>query len=166
MAVMPFEHADEVRAALRAIVADPAQGAAALSSSRVMPSLLSDLLPDAPREAGLLAAAAQRDVAGMLAEHVAQGLDIGVAVSLVASSFAGSTAFTPQACPWVTAELAIALGLAGPGQDLGVAGDKAGDTAVRERAAGGAAAGAGAPYAWAFVPGAGSAGRSSTSCEA
>ena len=100
MAVMPFEHADEVRAALRAIVADPAHGAAALSSSRVMPSLLSDLLPDAPREAGLLAAAAQRDVAGMLAEHVAQGLDIGVAVSLVASSFAGSTAFTPQACPW------------------------------------------------------------------
>jgi hypothetical protein len=114
MAAVSFEHADEVRAALRAIMADPAHGPDALSSPRVMASLLSDLLPDAPRESGLLAAAAQRDVAGMLRDHVSNGLDAEVAVSLAASSFATSTAFTPEACRWVAGELAIALGLTDP----------------------------------------------------
>ncbi len=111
MAAISFEHADEVRAALRAIVSDPAHGPDALSSPRVIASLLSDLLPDAPRESGLLAAAVQRDVAGMLREHVAHGLNADVAVSLAASSFASSTAFTPEACQWVATELAMALGL-------------------------------------------------------
>src|SRR5579859_5783020 len=114
MAAVSFEHADEVRAALHAIVSDPAHGPQALSSPRVMASLLGDLLPDAPRESGLLAAAVQRDVAGMLREHVSSGLNAEVAVRLSASAFARSTAFTPEACQWVAAELAIALGLAMP----------------------------------------------------
>lgn len=119
MAAISFEHADEVRAVLRVIVADPAHGPGALSSPRVMASLLSDLLPDAPRETGILAVAVQKDVAGMLRDHVAQGLDAGVAVSLAASALATSTAFSPEACDWVAAELAIALGLATPSQRPG-----------------------------------------------
>jgi hypothetical protein len=114
MAAVSFEPADEVRVALRVIVSDPAHGPDALSSPRVMASLLSDLLPDAPRESGLLGAAAQRDIAGMLREHVSNGLAVDVAVNLAASSFASSTAFTAEACNWVAAELAIALGLTSP----------------------------------------------------
>jgi hypothetical protein len=119
MAAVSFGHAGEVRAVLRAIVADPAHGPDALPGPRVMASLLSDLLPDAPRESGILAVAVQKDVAGILREHVAQGLAAGVAVSLAASSLAASTAFSPGACDWVAAELAVALGLAEAGQQSG-----------------------------------------------
>jgi len=48
-----FEHADEAKAALRAIVSDPAHGTDALSSPQTMTNLLRDFLPEAPREAGL-----------------------------------------------------------------------------------------------------------------
>ena len=116
MVTVFFEHADNVRAALRAIVSDPAHGPDTLSNPRVMASLLSDLLPDAPRETGLLAAAVQRDLAGMLRELASNGLVADVAVDLAASSLGSSTAFTPEACHWVTTEFAIALGLAGPGR--------------------------------------------------
>jgi hypothetical protein len=39
----------EAQAALRAIVADPRYGPAALSNAQVMANLLKDMLPDAPR---------------------------------------------------------------------------------------------------------------------
>ncbi|HUZ52553.1 MAG TPA: hypothetical protein VMU94_08480 [Streptosporangiaceae bacterium] len=112
MAAASFEHGGEARAALRAIVSDPAYGADALSSPRIMASLLSDLLPDAPRESGLLLAAAEKNLPAVLREHVMQGLDVRTAVSLAASSLASSTAFAPEVCEWVAGELAIALGLA------------------------------------------------------
>ncbi len=54
MAAPAFEHADEARAALRAIVSDPAHGPAALDNPQTTANLLQDYLPDAPREAGLL----------------------------------------------------------------------------------------------------------------
>ena len=114
MAGISFEHAAEARAALHAIVADPDLGAAALSSERVMANLLKDFLPDAPREAAILVAAAGNGVASSLRERMAQGLDARTAVNLAASSFADVTPFLPEACEWAASEIALALGLSAP----------------------------------------------------
>lgn len=100
--------------ALRAIVSDPAYGSDALANPRILAGLLGDLLPDAPRESGLLLAAAEKDVPAALRDHVRHGMDIGTAISLTASSLAASTAFGPEVCEGVTTEFAIAL-------DLGIA---------------------------------------------
>jgi alpha-tubulin suppressor-like RCC1 family protein len=100
----------ETRRALRFIVADPQFGTAALGNPRVMSNLLKDLLPDAPREAAVLVAAAQADLAGVLQGHLAQGLDLGTASRLAAAHFADGMPFTADACRWVVSELAIALG--------------------------------------------------------
>jgi len=79
-----------------------------------MTNLLHDLLPDAPREAGILTAAAQKNVAGMLREHIGQGMDAALAIRLAARSFADSTAFPPEACEWAATELAVATGVLDP----------------------------------------------------
>jgi hypothetical protein len=116
----PFEHAEDARAALRAIIADPGLGSEALSNSQAMANLLRDLLPDAPRESGVIIAAASAGLPAELRDHVAQGMDVGTATNLAASSLAGVTAFPPDVCQWVAVELACALGLAGdthPGGD-------------------------------------------------
>ena len=111
MADMPWEHAAEARAALNAIVTDPEHGVAALSSPRTMSNLLKDLLPDAPREKNLLVAAAEAGLADTLREHVAQGMDSSTAIRLTASSFSARSPLTPDACSWVTGEIAVALGI-------------------------------------------------------
>ncbi len=111
MADLPWEHADEARAALNAIVTDPEHGIAALSSPRTMSNLLKDLLPDAPREKNLLVAAAEAGLADSLKEHVSQGMDSSTAISLTASSFSARSPLTPDACRWVTGEIAVALGI-------------------------------------------------------
>ena len=111
MADMPWEHADEARAALNAIVNDPEHGVTALSSPRTMSNLLKDLLPDAPREKNLLVAAAEAGLADTLREHVAQGMDSTTAIRLTASSFSQRTPLSPDACSWVTSEIAVALGI-------------------------------------------------------
>jgi Domain of unknown function (DUF4190) len=108
---MPWEHAEEARAALNAIVTDPEHGVAALSSPRTMSNLLKDLLPDAPREKNLLVAAAEARLADTLREHVSQGMDSSTAIRLTASSFSARTPLTPDACSWVTGEIAVALGI-------------------------------------------------------
>jgi hypothetical protein len=103
------EHAREVRAALRSIVSDPDFGVAALSSRRAMESLLKDLLPDRPRDAAILVAAAEHGTAALLRERVeVEGMDAGLAVRLTAAMCAQATAFTPQACEWAVTELAVA----------------------------------------------------------
>src|SRR5260221_586026 len=108
---MTWEHAAEVRAALKAIITDPEQGVAALSSAQTMSNLLKDLLPDAPREKSILVAAAEAGLANTLRQHVDQGMDPNTAIRLTASSFSSTTPFTPEACTWVTNEIATALGL-------------------------------------------------------
>jgi hypothetical protein len=103
---------DEVRQALRSIVADPDYGIDALSSRRAMESLLKDMLPDRPREAAILVAAAEQGLAAMLRERVSQeGMDAATAIRLVAAIFARATAFTPDAYEWAVTELAIAMGM-------------------------------------------------------
>ena len=111
---IPAEHAQDVREALRVIVSDPGHGPAALSNSQMMSNLLKDLLPDSPREKNLLVAAAEANLAGMMRDHVNQGIDGPSAVRLAAASFGASTHFTDGACSWVATEFAVALGL-GPG---------------------------------------------------
>lgn len=75
-----FEHADEVRMALRSVVSDSAFDPDSLSNPQVTANLLSDLLPDAPRETSLLLAAISAGVPAMLGENIAQGMDAGTAI--------------------------------------------------------------------------------------
>jgi hypothetical protein len=116
---IPAEHAQDVREALRLIVSDPGHGSAALSNSQMMSNLLKDLLPDSPREKNLLVAAADADLAGMMSDHVRQGIDGPSAVRLAAATFGASTHFTDSACTWVATELAVALGLSTDPADAG-----------------------------------------------
>ena len=108
---MSWEHAAEARAALNAIVTDPEHGVGALSSAQTMSNLLKDLLPDAPREKSILVAAAEAGLANTLRQHVDQGMDPDTAIRLTSSSFSSTTPFTPEACNWVTGEIATALGM-------------------------------------------------------
>src|SRR5690242_8051800 len=116
---MSWEHAAEARQALNAIVSDPQHGVAALSSAQTMSNLLKDLLPDAPREKSILVAAAEAGLASTLRDHVNQGMDPATAIRLTASTFSASTPFTPDACNWVTGEIAGALGISQPGPAAG-----------------------------------------------
>jgi hypothetical protein len=114
-----WDRRGEARAALRAVVSDPDYGVAALSSPQVLSGLLKDLLPDAPREAAVLVAAAEARLADLLAGHRAQGMDAGTACALAEQTLAARTAFTPEACSWVVRELAAAVGFDTEGAVLG-----------------------------------------------
>ncbi len=137
MSVTPPERPDEVRAALRAIVAE--YGPDALSRPATVSNLLKDLLPDAPRVARMLVAAAEDRVSDVLREHVSQGMDTATAARLAASFFADATMYTPDACAWVVGELAVALGLtsdvAGPPTVTVPPGSVPGDAASSPRRA-------------------------------
>ena len=108
------------RTALRAIIADPDRGVAALSSTQAMSTALRDLLPDMPRETKVLVAAAEEGVAEALSYYVANGMDSATVRDKVARSFARHTGFRSAACQWAVDELAAVLGLgsagAGPGR--------------------------------------------------
>ncbi|HET7019039.1 MAG TPA: FHA domain-containing protein [Streptosporangiaceae bacterium] len=109
MAAAPFEHAEQARLALRTIVAE--HGPDMLSRPRALANLLADLLPDAPRIARILVAAAEDHVADDLREHTADGMDIATASRLVASAFTSATLIASDACTWAVAEFALAIGL-------------------------------------------------------
>jgi hypothetical protein len=109
MAAAPFEHAEQARLALRTIVAE--HGLDVLSRPRALANLLADLLPDAPRIARILVAAAEDHVADDLREHTADGMDIATASRLVASAFTSATLIASDACTWAVAEFALAIGL-------------------------------------------------------
>jgi hypothetical protein len=99
----------EAQGALRAIAADPRYGAEALSNAPMMTNLLKDMLPDAPREASVLIAAAEGGVPTALQRHVAQGMDVETASRLAAGALADRTALTQEACAWATGSLAAVL---------------------------------------------------------
>jgi uncharacterized protein len=104
-------HADEATAALREIVAE--YGPDALSNPAAMSNLLADLLPESPKISRILITAAEDHIADRLREHAAQGMDPLTASRLVASAFAESTSFTPEACARAVGTIAAALGLTG-----------------------------------------------------
>jgi Tol biopolymer transport system component len=109
----PWEHADQARDALRAILDDPGLGIAVLSSGRLAANVLEDMLPEAPRERAVLVMAAQAGLASALRQYVQQGIDPATAVSLAASSLENASPLDPDACRWVVTELAAAIGLSG-----------------------------------------------------
>lgn len=112
MAARPWEHADRAKAALRAIMDDPALGVAALSSGRLAANVLEDLLPEAPRERAILVLAAQAGIAQALCDHVAQGLDDATAIGLAVVSLEANSPLDHDSCEWVVAQIAAAIGLA------------------------------------------------------
>ena len=99
----------EAQNALRTIAADPRYGPEALSSPQMMTNLLKDMLPDAPREASVLVAAADAGVPAILQRHMAQGMDAGTASQLAAGTLADRTALTADACAWATGSLAAVV---------------------------------------------------------
>jgi hypothetical protein len=99
----------EAREALSSMVNDYSKRI--LNDPRMLGNLVTDLLPDLPRERSLLVTAAESDVAGDLTRHVEEHhLDPDTAVQLVARSLTDRRALDPAASAWVTTEYAQALG--------------------------------------------------------
>ncbi len=99
----------EAREALSSMVTDYSKRV--LSDPRMLSNLVTDLLPDLPRERSLLVTAAESDIAGDLTRHVEEHhLDPDTAVQLVARSLTDRRALDPAASTWVTTEYAQALG--------------------------------------------------------
>lgn len=109
MAAAPLEHGDQARLALRTIVTE--HGPQMLSRPGMLSNLLADLMPDAPRIARILVAAAQDHIADELREYISAGMDPATASRLAATMFADATMLPPDACAWVVGEFALALGL-------------------------------------------------------
>ena len=103
----------EAHQALGAVVND--YGRQVLSDPRMLGNLVTDLLPDLPRERSLLVTAAESGVAGELTRHVQeQRLDADTAVQLVARSLTDRRSIDPAASMWVATEYAQALGYRAP----------------------------------------------------
>src|SRR5271155_2186563 len=98
---------DQVQAVLQRSVTD--FGPAVLSNPTILEGVCEDRLPESPREASLIAAAARFDVASMLTQQV-PGVGPDGAVRLTASTLAESRSLDPDACLWVVSEFARAMG--------------------------------------------------------
>jgi serine/threonine protein kinase len=103
--------AGRTQAALRAILANPKLGVAALSSSQAMSAALKDLLPGRPQETKVLVAAAEVGLSAALKYHTSRGMDVTTARRRAARSFAKHTGFGPDECSWAVDHLTAALGL-------------------------------------------------------
>ncbi len=114
MATSSSYRTDLVRAALAAIVADAERGSDVLDLPQDLANLLSDYLPDCPKESGLLLAAASARLSSMIRGYADQGIDAAATLRMAAASLADRAAFTTDACQWVTAEIGRAVGLTVP----------------------------------------------------
>src|SRR6201992_2364448 len=104
-----FDVQGEVRDALNTAVGS--YGKRVLNDPRVLGNLVTDLLPDHPRERSLLVAAAEAGVASELTQNVeGQNMDADTAVALAARSLAENRSLDPAASSWVATEYARALG--------------------------------------------------------
>jgi hypothetical protein len=104
----PLDEQGEAHEALNSAVAN--YGPRILENPQMLGNVVTDLLPDLPREQSLLIAAAEAGVAADLSQHVGnQNLDPGTAVQLVARMLADKKAIDPTASMWVTTEYARAL---------------------------------------------------------
>lgn len=105
----PYDRQGEVRDALNQAVGG--YGKRVLTDPRVLGNLLTDLLPDLPRERSLLVTAAEAGVAAELTRSVeGQRMDADTAVALAARSLAEARSLDPAASTWVSTEYAKALG--------------------------------------------------------
>jgi hypothetical protein len=109
MSVDPYDAQGEVRDALSTAV--DSYGKRVLNDPRVLGNLVTDLLPDLPRERSLLVAAAEAGIASELTQNVeGQHMDADTAVALAARSLAENRSLDPAASTWVATEYARALG--------------------------------------------------------
>jgi hypothetical protein len=105
----PLDEQGEAREALNSAVTN--YGPRILQNPQILGNVVTDLLPDLPREQNLLIAAAEADVATDLSQHVRdQNLEPVTAVQLAAHALAGKKSIDPAASVWVTTEYAKALG--------------------------------------------------------
>jgi hypothetical protein len=105
----PLDERSEAHNALNSAVAN--YGPRVLQNPQMLGNVVTDLLPDSPRERNLLVAAAEAGVAAELNQHVQeQHVDAGTAVQLVAHGLAERKSIDTAASMWVTAEYARALG--------------------------------------------------------
>jgi hypothetical protein len=116
MTTQPLDASGAALRALQTVVAD--YGAAALSDAQFMNNVLRDLLPDEPREASVLVAAAEANVGGIIGDRVAQHISPGAAIAQAAAVLGERTALTQDACQWAASLTARAMGLLqAPGMD-------------------------------------------------
>ena len=105
----PLDELGEAHEALTSAVAN--YGPRILENPQILGNVVTDLLPDLPREQNLLIAAAEAGVAADLRQHIRiQNLDPGTAVQLVARMLADKKAIDAAASIWVTIEYARAMG--------------------------------------------------------
>jgi hypothetical protein len=105
----PFDPQGEAREALSTAVSS--YGIRVLSDSRILGNLVTDLLPDSPRERSLLVTAAEAGLATELTQHVEQQrLSVETAVALVARGLTERRSIDIAASTWVATEYAQALG--------------------------------------------------------
>jgi hypothetical protein len=109
MSGQQFDGQGEARDALNTAVTD--YGSRVLSDPRILANVVTDLLPDLPRERNLLVTGAEADVAGELRRHVEeQHISPDTAVQMVAGTLSERRAIEPDASMWIAAEYARALG--------------------------------------------------------
>jgi hypothetical protein len=105
----PYDRQGEVRDALNQAV--DGYGKRVLNDPRVLGNLVTDLLPDLPRERSLLVTAAEAGIAAELTQNVeGQHMDADTAVALAARSLTEARSLDPAASTWVATEYARALG--------------------------------------------------------
>src|SRR5438552_13122572 len=86
-------------------------GQRVLSDPHILRNLVTDLLPDLPRERSLLVTGAEAGLAADIRRHVEdERIDPDTAVELVARTLAERRAIDPAASMWVASEYAQALG--------------------------------------------------------
>ncbi|HSZ46896.1 MAG TPA: hypothetical protein VK823_16280, partial [Streptosporangiaceae bacterium] len=99
----------EASSALRTILAD--YGEVGLSSEQLMTSVLTDLMPETPREASVLVYAAKTDLAGALRQRSDQGLSPQAVVAQVAALLEDRTGLAADACTWAARAIGAAIGV-------------------------------------------------------
>src|ERR1700760_3646070 len=105
----PYDVQGEVRDALNTAV--DSYGKRVLNDPRVLGNLVTDLLPDLPRERSLLVTAAEAGIAAELTQNVeGQHMDADTAVALAARSLSENRSLDAAASSWVASEYARALG--------------------------------------------------------
>jgi hypothetical protein len=108
MAGRDWEASGDAADALRTVLDD--YGAACLSNAQQMASVLRDLLPDKPREASVLVAAVEADVAAVLRDRAQIGMSATAAAQQAVTVLEDRTGLAPAACQWAVAVFSNALG--------------------------------------------------------
>ena len=109
MSQPPLDAQGEAHEALGTAVAS--YGQRVLSDPQILGNLVTDLLPDLPRERSLLVAGAEAGIAAEMMQHIQeQHIDPDTAVQLAARGLSERRAIDPAASMWVASEYAQALG--------------------------------------------------------